>query len=234
MELWLWLHEKFLYLLLAVATAYGCFWLGQYKEKLGMKGWMAIVFAILHTLVGVLCVKLFAFLESGEGGGMSLFGAVFFMPVIYFAGAKLTKRRVADVFDIFAITMIFTLLCARVNCLVSGCCLGKLIPGTEIRWPTREAEVGFYVVLLAVLFRMVGKPKHSGKIYPIYMMAYGVFRFIVEWFRETSNPVAFFHISHIWALVSIVVGAVIYSKLSQSPQHRGGKKPLRNKKEEKP
>ena len=231
MGLWLWLHRNFLYVLLAVATAYGYFRLNQYRDRLRMKGWMAIVFAILHTLVGVLCVKLFAFLESGDGGNMSLFGAVFFMPVIYFAGAKLTKRKVADVFDIFAITMIFTLLCARFNCLFSGCCLGKLIPGSEVRWPTREAEIGFYVILLIVLLRMADKPKYAGKIYPIYMIAYGVFRFIVEWFRETNNPVAFFHISHIWALASIVIGAVIYYKLSLRSNHRSGKKPLQKTRE---
>lgn len=233
--MYLWLLENFLYLLLAVATVYGCFWVSQNKERLKIKGWQAILLAIAHTVVGVLCVKLFAFMESGSrSGGVSLFGAVFFMPVFYFAFALLTKRKVADVFDILSITMIFTLLCARINCLVGECCLGKFIPGTDVRWPTRQAEIVYYVVLLLILWRMVGKPKHSGKIYPIYMMSYGAFRFIVEWFRETSNPVAFFHISHIWALIALAVGAGIYMKQAQNPKHRNGKKPVRKSKEEKP
>ena len=129
--------------------------------------------------------------------------------------------------------MIFTLLCARLNCLFSGCCLGKPIPGTEHTWPTRQAELVYYAVLLIFLWRKVGKPGFSGKVYPIYMMSYGIFRFIVEWFRETTNPVAFFHISHIWALVSIAVGAGIYIWLRKHPINQTGKKSGRKNKEEK-
>lgn len=229
----LWFNKYFLYLLLGVATVYGYFWLSQHRSRLRIGEGTAIGLAVLHTVVGVLCVKLFAFLESGDGGNMSLFGAVFFMPVFYFLGAKLTKRDVADVFDTFAIPMIFTLLCARVNCLVGGCCLGKPIPGTTLLWPTRELELAFYAILLIVLTRK-GMAKRAGQIYPIYMMAYGIFRFIVEWFRQTTNPVSFFHISHIWALISIVIGAGIYHQLKKDPKHRSGTKPSRKSKEEKP
>ena len=227
-----WVSTHFLYVLLLVATLYGCFWLNQHKKKLQMKGWMAILLAICHTIVGVLCVTVFAFMESGEGGGMSLFGAVFFMPVFYFAGAKLTKRKVSDVFDIFAVTMIFTLLCARANCFMGNCCLGKCIPGTDFRWPTRQLELVYYVILLMIFWSKVGKTGFSGKVYPIYMMSYGAFRFVVEWFRETPNPVAFFHISHIWALVSVAVGAGIYIWMCKHPK-RSGKKPGRKTKEDK-
>lgn len=203
--------EHRLYLLLAIATAFGYFWLSQFKEKLRIKEWMALVLSILHTLIGVLCVKFFAFLESGDGNEMSLYGAVFFLPAIYFACAKLTKRKVADVFDVFTICTVCTLLCARFNCIFAGCCLGSIIPGTEaLRWPTRELEIVFYVVLFILLRKKVCKKKYSGLIYPIYMMAYGVFRFIVEFFRESEHDFGWIHISHVWSLVAIAIGAGIY------------------------
>ena len=207
-----------LYLLLAVATVFGYLWLSQYKEKLRINEWMALVLSVAHTIVGVLCVKLFAFLESGSGGGMSLYGAVFFLPVIYFAGAKWTKRKVSDVFDIFAICTICTLLCARFNCIMAGCCLGSVIPGTEtLRWPTRELEILFYIILFLSLRNKVCKKKYGGLIYPIYMIAYGSFRFVVEFFRESEHDYGWFHISHIWSLVAIAAGAGIYYWLSKKP-----------------
>ena len=119
-----------------------------------MKWYVAFCLSILHVAYGVFCVKAFAVLEGNpiSNGAMSLFGAVFFMPVAYWLGAKLTKRDVAEVFDIFAPCMIFTLLCARVNCLFAGCCQGRLIPGMEPwRFPTRELELVFYIVFLAIL-----------------------------------------------------------------------------------
>lgn len=216
----IWFNRNILWIVLAIATVFGYFWLSSHKQKLRIGEGAALLLAVVHTLVGVICVKVFAFLEGGGPGSMSLFGAVFFMPVFYFVAAKLTKRSVADVFDIFVMLIIFTLMCSRLNCLAAGCCLGSLIPGTEaLRWPNRQMEIGFYLVLLIFLGRKVGKRQYTGKIYPMYMMAYGVFRFLVEWLRESENLVGFFHISHIWALVSIGVGAYIYCKLSEVKQN---------------
>ena len=219
-----------LYFLLAIATTFGFFWLSQFKEKLQIKEWMALVLSVVHTLIGVLCVKLFAFLESGDGGGMSLYGAVFFLPIIYFIGAKVSKRKIADVFDIFTICTVCTLLCARFNCILAGCCLGSVISGTEaVRWPTRELEILFYFVLFLFLRNKVCKKKYSGLIYPIYMMAYGSFRFVVEFFRESSHDYGWFHISHIWSLVAIAAGAGVYYWLTTKSKYGGKHRNIRSR-----
>lgn len=220
-----WIGENSLLVILSIATLFGYFWLIQFTSRLKIKEIWAFLLSAAHTVVGVLCVKLFAFLESGEGGGMSLFGAVFFLPAAYYAAAKLSKRKISDVFDIFTICTIFTLLCARINCLIGGCCLGKVIPGTDgFRWPTRELEFVFYIVLLVWLGKKVGKGKYSGQIYPLYMISYGIFRFIVEWFRESEHIFGIFHISHLWALISIAVGAAIYYRLKKNPVSNGNQR----------
>lgn len=219
-----WAGENRLLLILVLATMFGYFWLMQFSQKLQIKGIWPLALSAVHTMIGVLCVKAFAFLESGEAGGMSLFGAVFFLPVVYYAAAKLTQRNVKEVFDIFSICTIFTLLCARINCLMGGCCLGKVIPGLNgFRWPTREIEIGFYIVLLVWLGKKVGKKKFSGQIYPLYMISYGIFRFVEEWFRESDHVYGLFHLSHLWAVISIAVGTAIYYRLAKKPDS-GGKR----------
>lgn len=220
-----WVLSHPLYMLLIAATAFGYIWISLNKKKLRINEITALLLAVSHTVIGLLSVKLFAFLESGEAGGQSLYGGIFFMPLIYYLGAKIFKRSIADVFDIFAIDMIFTMLCARVNCLISKCCLGLPVPGTDgFCWPTREAELVFYAVLLIWLGTKVGKAKFNGMIYPLYMLSYGTFRFIIEWFRESENFIGIFHISHIWSLVSIAVGGFIYYKLKQKNGSKAGKK----------
>lgn len=183
--------------------------------------------AAVHTLCGVACVKAFAVAESGfdmsKAGNMSLFGGVFLMPAAYFAGAKIFKRPPADVFDVFSICMIFTLLCARINCIISGCCAGRYIAGTHWRWPTREAEIVFYIVLLAVLIRQIRSGRSRGLIYPLYMSAYGAFRFIDECFR-TSDSGHFFHLAHIWALISLFAGLSIYYSEKEKQKKKGTRK----------
>lgn len=200
-------------LMLASGAVFTVVWLLLLRKRLDMKWYAAVLFGVLHVVCGVTCVRVFARMEGAGNGAMSLFGAVFFMPVAYFIGAKLSGRKIAAVFDIFAIPMVFTLMCARVNCLFAGCCLGKIIGSTAMRWPTREAELVFYIILLAVMIPKVWKNKTNGTVYPIYMAAYGGFRLIEEFFREVATD-SLFHISHLWALLALAIGLSVYIEIN--------------------
>ena len=214
-----WLQTNSLYLLLTAGTIFNVFWLYRMRRQLQMKWYAVLIFSVLHTAIGVCSVKVFAFLESGNIGNMSLFGGVFFMPLYYFLFAKLTKRKVADVFDVFTVCIIFTLMCARINCIISGCCSGLLIKGTTLYWPTRELEIVFYVVLLIWLGGRILKTKAPGTAYPLYMIAYGVFRFIIEWFRQSSY--SGIHPAHIWSLISLALGLSIYFEFTAKKNKLG-------------
>ncbi len=208
-----WLSSHSLLLLLSAGTLFSFLWLMQFRGRLNMKWYAALPIAICHTLVGVICVKAFAFMETGFNpdslGNMSLFGGVFFMPVAYWVGAKLTKQLYGAVCDVFTPCMIFTVMCVRVNCIISGCCTGLRIPGTQMRFPTRETEIIYYVVMLLLLIPRVKKDERPGSIYPLYMATYGVFRFINEFFR-TSSSETLFHLSHVWAAIAFAAGLSIY------------------------
>lgn len=196
--------------MLSVSTFLSWFWMLYFRKRLSVNGLTVFLLSVLHTFLGVASVKIFAFLE-GTPGGMSLYGAIFFMPLIYALGAKLSKRKMSEVFDIFTPCIIFAMLMARFNCLRGGCCLGTLIPGTDgLRWPTRETEIVFYIILGFFLGRAILKNKTRGRAYPIYMMCYGVFRFIIEFFRENAELWGVFHISHIWSVISAAVGTAAF------------------------
>lgn len=178
-----WLKGNALWLLLFIGTVFTFTWLFTQRKKLKTAWYSAIAISIIHALYGVLTVKAFAFLESGfskDGfNGMSIFGAVFMMPLAYLLCAKLFKRNVKTVFDIMTPCMVFTLMCARVNCVINGCCFVAFIPGTDkTRFPTREAEILFYIILLIIICTRIIKEKNDGEIYPLYMICYGAFRFV--------------------------------------------------------
>lgn len=215
--------------LLGIGTIFTFVWLCRFRDRLRIRWYAALPISILHTVCGVLSVQTFAIIE-GFGdlsvvGNMSLFGGIFFMPVFYYFGAKFTKRKVTDVFDIMTICMIFTVMCARINCIFSGCCGGKPIPFAAfegLHWPTRELEVIFYIILLIILGRKVIRKEDRGRIYPMYMISYGVFRFIIESFRIADSPLGYIHLAHIWALITLGLGLSINAEL---------KSKLRKKKE---
>lgn len=221
------LLDHSLEILLGMGTLLTFVWLCFLQRRLPMKWYVALPIAVCHTLFGVLTVKAFAFLETGFDaqslGNMSLFGGVFFMPLFYLAVAKLARRPVAEVFDVFVIPLVGTLLFARVNCILSGCCLGNLIGDTGMRWPTREAEIVFYLVFISLVAPRILKGERRGEMYPLYLVGYGAFRFVVEFFRYSSAALGPFHISHLWAFVALGLGASILMEI-RSDNEKNGKK----------
>lgn len=227
MELFTWLTDHALILLLGCGTLFNVYWLHRCRERLHLRWLSVLLLSVLHTVLGVLSVKVFALFETGNFSNMSLFGGVFFMPLFYWGVAKLAKQKTADVFDVFTICLVFTLMCARLNCVISGCCLGAHIPIeglTHLRFPTRELELIFYVLLLSRLWRKVVTGSARGMIYPIYMISYGIFRFVTETLRFSDRTNSILHVSHLWALLSLGIGISIYGELQKKEKKTGGRR----------
>lgn len=227
MPLLTWLSDHALMLLLGCGTLFNVYWLHRCRERLHLRWLSVLLLSVLHTVLGVLSVKVFALFETGNFSNMSLFGGVFFMPLFYWGVAKLAKQKTADVFDVFTICLVFTLMCARLNCIISGCCLGAHIPIeglTHLRFPTRELELLFYVLLLSRLWRKVLSGSARGMIYPIYMISYGIFRFVTETLRVSDRTDSILHVSHLWALLSLGIGISIYGELRKKEKKTGGRR----------
>ena len=227
MPLLTWLSDHALILLLGCGTLFNVYWLHRCRERLHLRWLSVLLLSVLHTVLGVLSVKVFALFETGDFSNMSLFGGVFFMPLFYWVVSKLAKQKAADVFDVFTICLVFTLMCARLNCMISGCCLGAHIPIeglTHLRFPTRELELLFYVLLLSRLWRKVLSGSARGMIYPIYMIAYGIFRFVTETLRFSDRTDSILHVSHLWALLSLGIGISIYGELRKKEKKTGGRR----------
>lgn len=227
MALLTWLSDHALILLLSCGTLFNVYWLHRCRERLHLRWLSVLLLSVLHTVLGVLSVKVFALFETGNFSNMSLFGGVFFMPLFYWGVAKLAKQKAADVFDVFTICLVFTLMCARLNCMISGCCLGAHIPIeglTHLRFPTRELELLFYVLLLSRLWRKVVTGSARGMIYPIYMISYGIFRFVTETLRFSDRTDSILHVSHLWALLSLGIGISIYGELQKKEKKTGGRR----------
>ena len=198
-------------LMLVIASIFVFVWLYVFnKKKLNAKWWEILIITIIHVCYGVLTVKFFAILEVGfdleKAGNISLFGGIFFMPLMYFVYAKIKKLPLPLVFDIFVISLAGTLLLARINCLYAGCCQGIELGSSGFRWPAREVDLAIHGLFLVLAIPWICRDKSRGLAYPLYMVVYGLFRFINEWFRvsDSTSPL---HIGHVWAILSLIIGS---------------------------
>lgn len=219
------LNEHSLLILLMIATVISSIWVYVMRNHLGITVAGAIALALVHTLYGVLAVRAFAIIE-GFGdlsvvGAQSLFGGMAFMPLLYLLVIKLTKKPASEVFDILTISLVSTLFFARINCILAGCCMGSHVFGLDPRWPTRELELVYYIWFLAMYVPGVYEGTSRGNVFPLYMLSYGLFRFVTEFLRESSSAFGPFHIAHLWSLVAIGLGLGI---LSEVKSIRSGRK----------
>ena len=207
------INSWFLLLMLFLGTAFSFGYLFAFCRKtLHAKWYELLIVSFIHTIFGVFCVKFWAMLETGfalgSSGKMSLYGGLFLMPIFYAVYAIIKKIPFKKIFDIFTICLASTLFMARINCIHSGCCNGLLIQGTNIHIPTREMELVFYGVFIIFNFKWIIEDRSNGKVYPLFLLSYGIFRFITEFLREYDGE-SLFHRGHIWSIVSIVIGITL-------------------------
>lgn len=105
----------------------------------------------------------------------------------------------------------------RIGCLLDGCCYGKvselglpmLVNGIwERRVPIQLFESLFLFALCAVLIVLLLKKKGTFNA-SVYLISYGVWRFIIEFFRDDergASGLSFLTPSQLTAIVLILVG----------------------------
>ena len=204
------------------------FWVLKFEKRLKIKLHEGIIISLVHVILGWTCMKLLALIEVGfdfeKAANMRLFGAVFVLPILYYLWAKKTDKDIHLTSDMSAICVIFGAISGRLNCMTQGCCQGILFPFDFCeRWPLRETELVFYFLFIIIFAGRILKGKTNGEVYPVYMISYGIIRFVCEFFREEfTTQVGVLHLAHIWAVLSVIIGLIWlwYIKTEQSKNRR--------------
>jgi len=120
--------------------------------------------------------------------------------------------------DWFATIVPLSIAIGRIGCLLHGCCLGEVCQQpawwTETdslgmpRWPAVPVEIAFNLLAVATFFWMRRKHVLDGQHFHIYLMSYGIFRFIHECLRDTPKVVWGLSGYQIAALLLFILGLV--------------------------
>lgn len=182
----------------------------------GIAVWKSMFVSIAIIITGLITCELWFFLENGEWGGRSFFGAVFLAPITFMPLAKCLKIPYKYSLDFCATSGCLMLTILKVECLIDGCCKGIVLyrtaVGEVIRFPSQFIEVFTAFMLTALLISTSRKTKYRGKIYPITLVLYGVLRFVLnllrdDWYRM-KNMGLLLPLGNIWSLLAIGIGMI--------------------------
>ena len=189
------------------------------RKKYGMSIWKAIAFSLVLTVIGVLGCKVLFITENFETvkeqgltfGGFSFFGAVFLIPICFLALAKPFGLLAWQAVDCCAPGVAIMISLMRIGCFIDGCCGAYPIEmfGQQVVLPVQLFEAAFDFVLLMLLWHVEDTNKAQGYLYTIFMIAYSVMRFGIEFLRDT--PKDWLYLSHgQWFCVAAIVFSVTY------------------------
>ncbi len=152
--------------------------------------------------------------------------------VAYTTVKKLPFFRVAD---IFAPSIALGHAFGRMGCFFNGCCYGKpcslpwavtfppphIMAGIPVH-PTEIYETLGNLAIFAGLSAIYRHKRADGQIWWLYILSYGVLRFIVEFFRGDYDTHYFgvLTLGHLVAMVMIAVAAVALALLSRRVELR--------------
>jgi phosphatidylglycerol---prolipoprotein diacylglyceryl transferase len=117
--------------------------------------------------------------------------------------------------DWFALIVPIGIIVGRIGCWVHGCCQGiECQPGWftvrdaagHDRWPAVPVEIAFNLVALAAIFSLHKAKRLPGQHFHLYLIAYGVFRFLHEFLRDEPRIVAGLTGYQIAALAVLALG----------------------------
>jgi phosphatidylglycerol---prolipoprotein diacylglyceryl transferase len=129
---------------------------------------------------------------------------------------RVKKLPLAKFADAFAPSVALGHAFGRLGCFFEGCCYGKTcsLPwavrfpfSPAPRHPTELYEAAGNFVIFAALAAYYRHRKFDGEIWWLYVLSYGVLRFVVEFYRGDYDTYYFgiFTFGHIVAAVMIVV-----------------------------
>jgi phosphatidylglycerol:prolipoprotein diacylglycerol transferase len=140
-----------------------------------------------------------------------------------YAGVEWTKHLVGhktSTGDAFAVIVPVGILLGRVGCYLNGCCLGKPVAGVFAtrdvkgieRWPAPFAEGAFQIVMLIVILLLQRRGLLRDRLFFLYLAAYGLFRFLHEFMRDT--PKVFLGLSG-YQFIALAMVALGFAMLRQ-------------------
>ncbi len=212
------------------------FWYGK-KKKIEEK-FIDFVFyiAIAAILLGFGSAALFQatynYIEDPSRGfkfggitfiGGLIGGAGTFL-ILYFIFRKRFKTRLIDILSFTPCCILIAHAFGRVGCFFAGCCYGKPTDSflgvqfpdlAQKVHPTQLYEAVFLFALCALCFFLLWKKNFKHNL-SLYLVAYGIFRFLIEFLRadDRGQLVGGISPSQFWSIGMVILGVVLYFLLN--------------------
>lgn len=164
--------------------------------------------SIMLFVSGILGLNIMFFIENGFWGGISFYGTILIGPIILFPLLYLIKIPFFDVLSLYTPCICIMHILMKMNCYRIGCCSGNEVYNSIVPIPLQVLEA-LAILIIMLLLLLFEKKVNKRYIFPVYLILYGVIRFVLNLFRDNITIFYYLPIGNIWSIVSILFGILL-------------------------
>jgi len=231
--------------MVALGIFFGSLILIKLAEKEGIPREDVVDTAFWSVVAGFVGARLFFFLYNPQyahpwyrvfffwEGGLVWYGGVIFGAAV--AAYFIVKRKIPvwKFADIVAIALSVGLGFGRIGCTMAGCCYGKVChapfaivftnphsaaPLNVPLYPTQPISSAANFLIALILYLIYRRRKVPGEVFGFYLILYGLFRFLIEFWRATPKEIlGTFSNNQVISIIMVATGIfiVLYRRKSQ-------------------
>ena len=148
---------------------------------------------------------------QGTGFG---YGALIIGVLAGYIFVRIEKLDFWELADILVPSLLLMHVLGRLGCFFAGCCFGRevawgvIMPSGVPLIPVQLFEAGFNLLILAEMLIWRPERKRPGILLPLYLIAYSVARFVLEFFRADAGRGVFILSTSQWISLAIFPAGV--------------------------
>ena len=190
------------------------------------------ILAVVSIIVGLGSAMLFQWLFDllkGDGehnhfsmtffGGLTGGALMFIFIYIFYIRKKYPQHRFIEILIIAPACITLAHAFGRIGCFLAGCCYGKetdsflgvKFPDLPNKvFPTQLFEATFLFIIAGILFYLAMK-KDFKYTMPVYLISYGIFRFMIEFIRGDERGAFILGLSpsQWFSIVAFIIGVAL-------------------------
>jgi len=224
--------------MVAIGIFFGSWILVKLSERENIPKEDVVDAAFWSTVAGFLGARIFFFIYNPEylhpwyrilyvwEGGLVWYGGVLFgaLTALYFVWKR--KIPIWKFADVVSIPISVGLGFGRIGCTMAGCCYGKVChsplaivfkdphsaaPLNVPLCPTQPVSSAANFLIALILYSTYRKKSFDGQVFSLYLILYGVFRFLIEFFRATPKEI-FGTLSNnqVISIIMVIAGILVF------------------------
>jgi phosphatidylglycerol:prolipoprotein diacylglycerol transferase len=151
-------------------------------------------------------------------GGLSFHGGLIGLVVATYYFCKVKKVKFLQIADLLVIPMGIALMLGRIGNFINGELYGTLsnvpwcvkFPSAEgCRHPSQIYEAGKNLLIFIVLWAIKDRKEKPGFFFGVFLVMYGILRFLIEFVREPEAMVGFLTLGQFLCLFMIAAGGIL-------------------------